>query len=263
MQKYPPLADAGRRARTPAAYHGIFDPFYRGAFDAGLPGPHRARPQLHARATSRPGGGRRAPPGPGRPGAVRRRRRDARLARRLRRTRAATWSLGPRTGYADQEARARARDAARRASPRPPASGTTSSATSRATSRCEPRPAARCDLPERRGGDPLGGRPDRRRTPTCSPTYDHPHFGRWPAVTTRRARRGPGHLRRHGAGRRPRPRPSFDWAVPGTSRQAGGTPPRSVTRTGATARDGRSVCASCTTGRSTTSASHWTTRSST
>lgn len=67
-------------------------------------------------------------------------------------------------------------------------------------------------------------------------TYDHPHFGRWPAATTHR----------HGAGRItyvgtvPDPafaRSVFEWAAPATWRPAH----PSVTATSATARDGRRV----------------------
>ncbi|GAB2763976.1 hypothetical protein GCM10027072_73220 [Streptomyces bullii] len=79
MQKYPPLAtpDGGP---DPAAYHRIFDPLYRCAFDAG-----RQVRIVHARQLPwTHGGGRIASPGAGGPGSVHRRRRDPRLARRLR-----------------------------------------------------------------------------------------------------------------------------------------------------------------------------------
>jgi beta-galactosidase len=74
---------------------------------------------------------------------------------------------------------------------------------------------------------------------TCLARYDHPHFGQWPAVTTRA----------HGTGRityvgtEPNPvlaRALFDWlAGAGSGRWR--DVPASVTTTGATAPDGRRV----------------------
>ena len=125
----PAAVRCGRRPGRHARTTGIFDPFYRGAFDAGLPGADRPHRPVDRRRRGR------------------RRRARTRsssspalyiadddtldwLARLRRRRRAPV--LGPRTGYADDEARA-APSPRPRASPRPPASGTTSSATSRAS----------------------------------------------------------------------------------------------------------------------------------
>ena len=202
-----------RRCATPdggpdaAAYHGIFDPFYRGAFDAGPPGAHRPRPPAARpeRRAGRPdaGGGRATHPVLVVAGALRRRRRDARLARRLRRTPAATW-CSARAPATPTTRPAPATSRRPHGSPRPPASGTTSSATSCATSRSVPRPGGPLDLPERRDGDPLGRRPHRRRR-RCArrvrPPALRPLAGRHHPPPRRR----PGHLRRHGTRTRPRP----------------------------------------------------------
>ncbi|WP_179201497.1 beta-galactosidase trimerization domain-containing protein, partial [Streptomyces scabiei] len=70
-------------------------------------------------------------------------------------------------------------------------------------------------------------------------TYDHPHFGRWPAVTTRR----------HGAGRvttvgtvpgRDLGRALAEWLTP-SARHAWHDLPASVTATTGTSPDGRRV----------------------
>jgi beta-galactosidase len=94
----------------PAAYHRIFDPFYRGAFDAGLQvrivhARHCTTRAANGRADG-PGGGRPPPPRPGRPGLY--------LADDTTLDWLAAYAhagghlvLGPRTGYADHEARAR------------------------------------------------------------------------------------------------------------------------------------------------------------
>ena len=58
MQKHPPLWRCRTAAPDPALLPGIFDPFYRGAFDAGLPGADRCtqlrRPAAEPRASRPP-----------------------------------------------------------------------------------------------------------------------------------------------------------------------------------------------------------------
>ena len=242
MQKYPPLATAGRRARTPPRTTGIFDPFYRGAFDAGRQVRIVHARQLHDPRGERDGlapeeaarrhpvlvvpalyvaddatldwlarlrrGGR--PPGP-------------RPAHRLRRPR----GPGPARAGARPAGRGRGRLVRRVQQPRARPPGAAA-------------PGGPLDLPDGRDGDPLGRRPHRRSTPRCSPTYDHPHFGRWPAVTTRR----------HGAGRvtyvgtvpGPRPRPRAGRPGWHPSAASGWQDlPASVTATTGTSPDGRRV----------------------
>ena len=191
MQKYPPLAGADG-GPDGGAYEGIFDAFYRGAFEAG-----RQVRILHARQLHDP---RRTPglhrsrrpsaPGPRRPGAVRGGRRDARLARRVRR-----GGRPPRPRSPHRVRRPRGEGPPRGDSRR----GWREAAGVRVRRVQQPgvdlpvraAPDSSAAAAGRRGGHPLGGRAGRRGTPRCWPTYDHPHFGRWPAVTTRR----------HGAGR--------------------------------------------------------------
>ena len=184
MQKYPPLATADGSPDA-ASYHGIFDPFYRGAFDAG-----RQVRIVHARQLLRPAAaprwrrrGRAAHPVLVVPGALPRRRRDDRLARRLR---ARRRPPGPRPA-----------DRLRRPRGQGPAGHRT-----RAAGRGRRRPVRRVQQPGRRRARarragwpaPAAGRPRRRPSGStgwsCSTRevlvqYEHPHFGRWPAVTTR------------------------------------------------------------------------------
>jgi beta-galactosidase len=234
MQKYPPLAhDDG----TPdeRAYHGLFDPFYRGAFDAGL----QTR-ILHVRQLV----GEHPDPAtvPGRhrvlvvPGLYLAD--DAVLDWLV--GYAATGGhlvVGPRTGYADHEARARTDVMPARMAD---AAGVTYDEFSNLTGTLPVRgaPGSPLVLPtdatatrwldglRADGADVLAG-------------YDHPHFGRWAAVTTHR----------HGAGRItcvgmvPGPelaRALFDWLVPRGDDDWRDLPP-SVTSTTATSPAGRRV----------------------
>jgi hypothetical protein len=66
--------------------------------------------------------------------------------------------------------------------------------------------------------------------------YDHPHLGRWPAATKRR---GPYHLRQHGA--RSGLREGAEGPGVPVARRGMAGMPASVTRTGATAADGLRV----------------------
>jgi beta-galactosidase len=191
MQKYPPLAtaDGGPDA---AAYHRIFDPFYRGAFEAGRQVRVFHARQLHDTRGERDGI---APD-------VAARRHSVLIAPGLYIADDAMleWLaayahagghlvLGPRTGYADHEGRARHE-------PAPPrlvdAAGVWYDEFSNLAA----------NLPVRAvPGSPLVLPNDATATHWVDgltvvdaevlAEYDHPHFGRWPAVTTRR----------HGAGR--------------------------------------------------------------
>ncbi|WP_199752932.1 beta-galactosidase [Actinoplanes sp. ATCC 53533] len=232
MQKYPALAqpDGGPDYD---AYRGIFDPFYRGAFDAGL----NVR-ILHSRGlVERP---------PGETAA----RHPVLIVPGLYLADDATidWLvgyaaagghlvLGPRTGYADEQARVRTRTApagiaaaagvgydefSNLADPLPVRAAPGSSLV------LPPDAAAErwADALETTGAEVLAG-------------YSHPHFGRWPAATTHP----------HGRGRisylgtvpnQPFARALCDWLVP---RRGGDWRdlPESVTAAGATAPDGRRV----------------------
>ena len=241
MQKYPPLAAAGRRHRTPRAYHGIFDPFYRGAFDAGLQVRIVHAGQLHdpsgERAGPTPESAARRHPVLVVAGAVRRRRRDARLARRL---------------------RGRGRPPA--CSARAPATPTTRPARD---TRSQPgtarrgrrRLVRRVQQPGARRPGPC--RPGRRRS-TCRSGAAATRWADGLTVDGRRCarrvrppalrplagghhpppRRGPGHLRRHGTRTRPRPGPrrmaraGADRRMAPTSRPPS-RPPPPPPRTGA------------------------------
>ncbi|GIF00450.1 beta-galactosidase [Paractinoplanes rishiriensis] len=210
MQKYPPLAtpDGGPDAR---AYHGLFDPFYRGAFDAGL----------QSRIVSRPADV--DTPVLVVPGLYLA---DDDTLDQLRGYAEAGGHLvlGPRTGYADPEGRAR---------------------TDRMPARLAEAAGAWYDefsnLSTEVPVDGLDGRATRWvdgltvTDATVVARYDHPHFGRWPAITTRRVGAG----RITVVGTVPDvdlAKALFRWLVP----QHGEVPP-SVTVTGATAPDGRVV----------------------
>ncbi|MET8540624.1 beta-galactosidase [Kitasatospora sp. NPDC004799] len=191
MQKHPPLATADG-GPDPDSYHGIFDPFYRGAFEAGRQVRILHARQLHDARAERVGV---AP-------------RDA--ARRhpvlvvpglyLAEDSLLDWLaayaeagghlvLGPRTGYADHEARVRHE-------PAPARLATAAGAWYDEFSNLS------AGLPVHAApGSPLALPGDATATrwveglnavdATVLAGYDHPHFGRWPAVTTRR----------HGTGR--------------------------------------------------------------
>lgn len=232
MQKYPPLATPDG-APDGAAYHRLFDPFYRGAFDA-----RRQVRIVHARQL-----GELTPEE-----AVRRH--PVLVAPALYVVDDVTldWLaayahagghlvLGPRTGYADHEARARLT----------PAPGRLADA---AGASYDEFSNLHQDVPVRRTpGSPL--RLDESATATrwieCLDTtdaevlagYEHPHFGRWPAITTRA----------HGTGRvttvgtapgRELARALAEWLAP-TASHAWQDLPESVTATTGTAPDGRRV----------------------
>ena len=236
MQKQPPLAkpDGGPDA---AAYHGIFDAFYRGAFDAGL----QVR-ILHARQLHDPSGD-------GDPEEAARRHPVLVVpALYVADDETLDWLaayaeagghlvLGPRTGYADHEARARTN---RRPAgwPRPPGSGTTSSATWARRSRCG-RPGGPLDLPAGARGHALGrrahrhGRRGARRRTTTRTSAAGPRSP--PAAT---ARAGSPTSARCPAATSPGRSPQ--WLAPAAERGWRDLP-ASVTATTGTAPDGRRV----------------------
>jgi beta-galactosidase len=234
MQSFPPLAkDDGDPDER--AYHGIFDPFYRGAFDAGL--------QVRILHTGQLVGDDRS-------AADAVRRHPVLVAAGLYIADNATLAwlaayaaagghlvLGPRTGYADEEARARSEVMpAHLAEPAGVWYDEYSNITDPVTVLAAPESSLHLppdavatrwiDGLQATGADVVAG-------------YQHPHFGRWPAVTTHR----------HGEGRityvgtvpgAHLARALFRWLIP----TADGAPwrtavPPSVTTTGATARNGR------------------------
>lgn len=224
MQRFPPLA-TGDRDPDERAYQGLFDPFYRGAFDARVP----VR-ILHAGHLDGPGDTARLHPVLVASGLY--------VADDL----ALAWLLayadagghlvlGPRTGYADEEAKARPESA--------PAvlGGPAGVRYDEFSNLSAPVPVRSAALPlpddaaatrwidglEVDGAEVLAG-------------YEHPHFGRFPAITTRA----------HGRGRitvvgtlpnRALAAALFRWLVPDGERDL----PPSVTVNGATAADGRRV----------------------
>ena len=179
MQKYPPLAKSDG-APDPAAYHGIFDPFYRGAFDAG-----RQVRIVHARQVVSM-----APEA-----AAASHRVLVVPALYLAEDTTLDWLaayaqagghlvLGPRTGYADHEARARNESAPGRLAE---VAGVHYDEFSNLTRDIPLRAAA---------GSPLALPKGAVATSWADGLvvddadvlvqYEHPHFGHWPAVTTRR-----------------------------------------------------------------------------
>jgi len=282
MQKYPALAHADG---TPdeRAYQGLVEPFYRGAFDAGL----QVR-VLHA-----------ARLGAGLPVEEAVRRYPVLIAAGLYLTDDETldWLrdyalagghliVGPRTGYADQEARARTdrmparladtagvwydefsnlhapievisadpaapailsgvappADPATLANPAPPADPATPAILGgvAATAAIAP-PAIAADPPPLVLPDGAaatrwvdGLHPDGA---TVLASYRHPHFGRWPAITTHAT--GRGRITYVGTVPNvPLAEAVLRWAATGRD-PAWADLPISVTRTGATAADGR------------------------
>ncbi|MDH6437143.1 beta-galactosidase [Streptomyces sp. SAI-144] len=239
MQKYPPLANQ-HGGPDPAAYHGIFDPFYRGAFEAG-----RQVRIVHARQLHDPRG---EVPGPSPEEAVRLH--PVLVVPALYVTDDGTldWLaayahagghlvLGPRTGYADHEARARQEPAPARLTT---AAGVQYEEFSNLVRDIPLRavPGSPLELPEQatatRWVDGLTA-----LDAEVLAAYDHPHFGRWPAITTRR----------HGAGRvtcvgtvpgRDLARAFADWLAPAPSSGWQNLPP-SVTATTGTSPDGHRV----------------------
>jgi beta-galactosidase len=227
MEKHPPLAAPGG-GPDPRAYQGLFEPFYRGAFDAGLqvrilhpgqlgraPDAARAYPVLIAAGLYVAG---------------------EQTLRWLREYALGGGHLvlGPRTGYADHEARARP--------DRMPAG-----LADAAGAWYEEFSNLRAPVPVRPAGAGLPVRGQAAATrwidglhaegATVLARYDHPHFGRWPAITTRAA----------GAGRvtvvgtvpdRALAEAVLRWACPARS-AAWREVPLPVTSTGATAAGGQ------------------------
>ncbi|NIK61156.1 beta-galactosidase [Kribbella shirazensis] len=219
MQKYPALAHADG-SPDERSYHGFFDPFYRGAFDAGL--------QVRILHTSQFTGSVRDHPVLVVPALYLA---DTDLLDQL-----AAYAevgghlvVGPRTGYADHEARARTDVQPARLAD---AAGVRYDEFSNVSVEVPVRgigleldadaAATRwVDGLEVDGADVLVG-------------YDHPHFGRWPAITTRA----------YGAGRITYvgtvPNPAlaaalFRWIKPASWTEL----PAGVTVTSATSADGR------------------------
>jgi beta-galactosidase len=232
MQKYPALADPDG-GPDGNAYHGIADPFYRGAFDAGL----QVR-ILHARQLLDAEPAELAARHPVLVAAGLYVVDDATLDHLAAYAAAGGHLvLGPRTGYGDHEGRARAERAPARLSE--PA-GVWYDEFSNLSGELPVRPV---------DGSPLqvGAAASATRwidglTPTDAEVlarYEHPHFGRWPAITTRE----------HGAGRItcvgtvPNQGLAIElsrWLVP-NPRHGWQQLPDSVTATTATAADGRRV----------------------
>ncbi|MFI1507000.1 beta-galactosidase [Streptomyces sp. NPDC020597] len=232
MQKYPPLATA-EGGPDAAAYHRLFDPFYRGAFDA-----RRQVRIVHARQL-----------GDLTPTEAARRHPvlvvpalyvvdDVTLDRLAAYAEAGGHLvLGPRTGYADHEARARLTPAPGRLAD---AAGATYDEFGNLHGEVpvHSAPGSPLRLPESAtathwieclnvtDAEVLAG-------------YDHPHFGRWPAVTTRP----------HGAGRvttvgtapgRDLARALAEWLAPAPG-HAWQDLPETVTATTGVSPDGRRV----------------------
>ncbi|MER6186587.1 beta-galactosidase [Streptomyces sp. NPDC001652] len=239
MEKYPPLAKPDGEP-DPTAYHRIFDPFYRGAFDAG-----RQVRMVHARQLHDPRGERE---GMTPREAARRHPVLVVPALYLAADSTLDWLaayaevgghlvLGPRTGYADHEARARHEPAPGRLVD---AAGVQYDEFSNLVRDVPVRSASGgpLDLPE--GATATHWAEGLTVTDAdVLVEYDHPHFGRWPAVTSRR----------HGAGRvttvgtvpgRDLARALAAWMTP-AARNAWPGLPESVTATTGTSSDGRRV----------------------
>ena len=190
MQKYPPLPRPDG-SPDPDAYHKIFDPFYRGAFDAG-----RQVRIVHARQLHDPRGERE---GLTPLDAAQRHPVLVVPAFYLTHDTTLDWLaayahegghlvLGPRTAYADHEARARQESAPGRLTE---IAGVHYDEFSNLTHEIplQATPASPLQLP-----------PDATATRWADglvvtdadilAEYDHPHFGRWPAITTRQHGQG-------------------------------------------------------------------------
>ncbi|MEU0946816.1 beta-galactosidase [Streptomyces canus] len=231
MQKHPPLATPDG-APDPAAYHRIFDPFYRGAFESG-----RQVRIVHARQLHE---------GTAPEEAARRHAVLVVPALYIAPDATLDWLaayahagghlvLGPRTGYADHEARARHEKAPGRLTE---AAGVSYDEFSNLAHGIPVHSVGPLKLPEgataTRWADAL--------TVTDADVlagYRHPHFGNWPAITTRR----------HGEGRvtcvgtvpdRALARGLTQWLAP-TACHGWSDLPDTVTATTGTAPDGRRV----------------------
>ncbi|MDL5198900.1 beta-galactosidase [Streptomyces sp. ALI-76-A] len=239
MQKYPPFATPDGEPDA-AAYHRIFDPFYRGAFDAG-----RQVRIVHARQLHDPRGERE---GMTPLEAVQLHPVLVAPALYVVDDTTLDWLeayahagghlvLGPRTAYADHEGRAR----------HEPAPGRLVEAAGVQYDEFGNLPR---DVPIRAvPGGPFEVPADATATQWIESltvtdaevlaVYEHPHYGRWPAVTTRS----------HGAGRvttvgtvpgRDLARALAEWLVPAAS-SGWHDLPASVTATTGTSPDGRRV----------------------
>lgn len=233
MQKYPPLAKADGTP-DPAAYHRVFDPFYRGAFDAGRQVRITHVRQLVDGTTPQEAA----------------RRHPVLVVPALYIAADATldWLadyahegghlvLGPRTGYADHEARARHEPAPGRLAE---AAGVHYDEFSNLVGPVVVRAVS--GGPLEAAGDATATHWAECLTPVDADvlaSYDHPHFRHWPAVTTRR----------HGAGRvtcvgtvpgRDLARTLAAWLAPDT-RGGWQDLPVSVTATTGASPDGRRV----------------------
>ncbi|MGW2643045.1 beta-galactosidase [Streptomyces sp. NPDC001348] len=232
MQKYPPLAKPNGEP-DPAAYHRVFDPFYRGAFESG-----RQVRIVHVGQLVQ-----------GSPQEAARRHPVLVVPALYIATDAALdWLtsyahagghlvLGPRTGYADHEARARHETAPGRLAE---AAGVHYDEFSNLVGTVPVRgvPGGAFEVP----ADATATHWAEGLTPVDAEalaSYEHPHFGRWPAVTTRI----------HGAGRvtcvgtvpgRALARALAAWTAP-DPRSGWRDLPESVTVTTGTSPDGRHV----------------------
>ncbi|NUR63830.1 MAG: beta-galactosidase [Catenulispora sp.] len=239
MDKYPPLANADDSPDS-ASYHRIFGAFYRGVFEAG--GQARI---YHARQLHDPRGEREGMA----PEEVARKHPvliaaglyladDALLDWLAAYAQAGGHLvLGPRTGYGDREARARHEPAPARLTA---AAGVWYDEFSNLDAEVPVRavPGGRLDLPDGAAatrwieGLTVAGA-------EVLAEYEHPHFGRWPAVTSRA----------HGTGRvtyvgtvpgRDLARALAAWLTP-VRRSGWSRLPESVTATTGTAPDGRRI----------------------
>jgi beta-galactosidase len=228
MQKYPPLShdDGGPDDR---AYHGLFDPFYRGAFDAGL----QVRILHQSQFTGAADDLAARHPVLVVPGLYLT---DDATLDRLVGFAAAGGHLvvGPRTAYADHEARARTDVMPARLAE---AAGVWYDEYSNITGELPVRAAD--GSPLELGGDAAGTRWVDGLQVTGAEVlagYEHPHFRRWPVMTTRP----------HGSGRITYvgtvPNPAlgtalFRWIAPAAQSDL----PAGVTVTGATSANGRQL----------------------
>ncbi|HET9168633.1 MAG TPA: beta-galactosidase [Actinospica sp.] len=234
MQKYPPLA-LPDGSPDPDAYHGIFDPFYRGAFEAG-----RQVRIVHARllAALSPSDAATRHPVLVVP------------AYYLARDETLDWFaayaragghlvIGPRTGYADHEARARHESAPARLAD---LAGVRYDEFSNLTQPVALHAAADGPLPLPR--DAAATRWADGLVVTDAQVlaeYRHPHFRHWPAITTRPLGPGRGRVTHVGTvPNRPLARALATWLAPTPSSGWQSLPP-SMTATTGRSPDGRRV----------------------